>query len=82
MNNTFINRNLKIAIDKVEESIDIDKDLYHEEFCDDEALVSIGKEFNIKDKDKKNYDYNGKHSHTEGALSGSIYFIMKYKHSL
>ena len=42
-NITFINRSLKNALDKVEESLDIDKDLYHEEFCNDETLVCMGK---------------------------------------
>ena len=28
------------------------------------------------------HDYNGNHAHTEGELSVSNYFIMKYKHSL
>ena len=71
----FFETKVKQAIEKYEEAINPDSDLSKEQFCDDLALTSMAKLWDIGRSEPIKV---GKASPTEGTLPGSIYFILKY----
>jgi len=79
MNNDFINERLRQAREKVAEATDPSRALSKEEFCDDLALTSLAR---LWDVGKSEPIKVGKASPTEGALPGALYFALKYKDSL
>ncbi|KAK3269456.1 hypothetical protein CYMTET_22107 [Cymbomonas tetramitiformis] len=79
MNDDFITEKLETAKAKVEEVLDRKRPLSKEEFADDLALTSLAR---LWDVGKTEPIKVGKASPTEGALPGSLYFVLRYKHSL
>lgn len=75
----WIQNKVKQALDKVEEATDPNKELSKEEFVDDLALTSFARLWEVGKTEPIKV---GKASPTEGTLPGSIYFIVKYEHSL
>jgi len=73
--NQFIQGKVKIALAKVKEEADINSSLHKEKFCDDLALTSMAKLWDIGRSEPIRV---GKASPTEGTLPGSIYIILKY----
>jgi ADP-ribosylglycohydrolase len=72
---TFIQEKVAIAIKKVNEATDENRDLYKEQFCDDLALTSMAKLWDVGRSEPIRV---GKASPTEGTLPGAVYFILKY----
>merc|ERR1711937_145687 len=75
----FIRTKVKQAIDKVAEATDPTNKLSKEEYVDDLALTSMARLWEVGKTEPIKV---GKASPTEGALPGSLYFILKYKDSL
>lgn len=75
----FISKCLYDAKRKVAESSDMQSDLAKQKFVDDIALTSMAR---LWDVGKSEPIKVGKASPTEGALPGSLYFALKYQHSL
>ena len=73
--NKFIQDKVLIAINKFKEVENKESNLYKEEFCDDLAITSMAK---LWDVGKSEPIRVGKASPTEGTLPGSVYFILKY----
>lgn len=71
----FIQDKVSIAIKKVQEARDENSDLYKEQFCDDLALTSMAKLWDVGRSEPIRV---GKASPTEGTLPGAVYFILKY----
>ena len=71
----FIKNKVQIALSKVKEEADENSSLHKEKFCDDLALTSMAK---LWDVGKSEPIRVGKASPTEGTLPGSIYIILKY----
>ncbi len=71
----FIQDKVQIALNKVKEEADENSSLHKEQFCDDLALTSMAK---LWDVGKSEPIRVGKASPTEGTLPGSIYLILKY----
>ena len=72
---TFIQDKVAIAIKKVAEAQDEKSDLHKEQFCDDLALTSMAKLWDVGRSEPIRV---GKASPTEGTLPGAVYFILKY----
>jgi ADP-ribosylglycohydrolase len=72
---SWIQKKVQQAIDKYEESIDESRPLHSEEYCDDLAVTSMAR---LWDVGKTEPIKVGKASPTEGTLPASIYFILKY----
>ncbi|KAL6759738.1 ADP-ribosylglycohydrolase-domain-containing protein [Haematococcus lacustris] len=79
MNNAFIHERLRQARAKVAEALDPGSALSKEEMCDDLALTSLAR---LWDVGKSEPIKVGKASPTEGALPGALYFALKYKDNL
>jgi len=73
---SFIQKKVKQAIEKVKEATDPNSPLSKEAFVDDLALTSMAR---LWDVGKSEPIKVGKASPTEGTLPGSLYFILKYK---
>ncbi len=71
----FFETKVKQAIAKYEESIDENSDLSKEQFCDDLAITSMARLWDVGRSEPIKV---GKASPTEGTLPGSVYFILKY----
>ena len=71
----FIQEKVAIAIEKVKEANDEKSNLYNEKFCDDLALTSMAKLWDVGRSEPIRV---GKASPTEGTLPGAVYFILKY----
>lgn len=71
----FFEDKVNQAIYKYEESINPDSDLFKEKFCDDLALTSMARLWDVGRSEPIKV---GKASPTEGTLPGAIYFILKY----
>lgn len=76
---SWIQKKVKQALDKVAEATDTNQPLSSEEFVDDLALTSMAR---LWDVGKSEPIKVGKASPTEGTLPGAIYFIIKYEDSL
>ena len=71
----FIENKVAQAIAKYQEASDENSQLHKEHFCDDLALTSMAKLWDIGRSEPIKV---GKASPTQGTLSGSVYFILKY----
>jgi len=71
----FFELKVKQAIEKYEEAIDENSALSKELFCDDLAITSMARLWDIGRSEPIKV---GKASPTEGTLPGSVYFILKY----
>jgi len=71
----FFEEKTKQAIEKYEEATNPDTDLSKELFCDDLAITSMARLWDIGRSEPIKV---GKASPTEGTMPGSIYFILKY----
>lgn len=72
---SFIQEKVEIAIKKVQEASDVNSQLYKEQFCDDLALTSMAKLWDVGRSEPIRV---GKASPTEGTLPGAVYIILKY----
>lgn len=72
---SFIKQKVKQALDKVEEALNPAKSLGKEEYCDDLALTSMARLWEVGKTEPIKV---GKASPTEGTLPGSVYLIVKY----
>lgn len=71
----FIKQKVKQALDKVEEALNPQKTLGTQEFCDDLALTSMARLWEVGKTEPIKV---GKASPTEGTLPGSVYLIVKH----
>ncbi len=71
----FIENKVAQAIAKFQEATDENSQLHKEQFCDDLALTSMAKLWDIGRSEPIKV---GKASPTQGTLPGSVYFILKY----
>ncbi len=71
----FIEGKVAQAIAKYQEASDENSQLYKEQFCDDLALTSMAKLWDVGRSEPIKV---GKASPTQGTLPGSVYFILKY----
>ena len=74
----FIESKVAQAIAKYEEATDETTELSKEPFCDDLALTSMAKLWDVGRSEPIKV---GKASPTQGTLPGSVYFILKYMNS-
>ena len=74
----FIESKVAQAIAKYEEATDKNSELSKEPFCDDLALTSMAKLWDVGRSEPIKV---GKASPTQGTLPGSVYFILKYMNS-
>ncbi|RDX34221.1 ADP-ribosylglycohydrolase family protein [Arcobacter sp. HD9-500m-PIT-SAG03] len=71
----FFEEKVNQAMEKVEEEGNPNSDLSKEQFCDDLAITSMARLWDIGRNEPIKV---GKASPTEGTLPGSVYFILKY----
>jgi len=71
----FFEDKVNQAIAKVEEEANPNSDLSKEQFCDDLAITSMARLWDIGRSEPIKV---GKASPTEGTLPGAVYFILKY----
>lgn len=71
----FIENKVAQAIAKHKEATDENSELSKEQFCDDLALTSMAKLWDVGRSEPIKV---GKASPTQGTLPGSVYFILKY----
>ncbi|MAD41806.1 MAG: ADP-ribosylglycohydrolase [Arcobacter sp.] len=71
----FFEEKTKQAISKYEEAVNPESDLSKELFCDDLAITSMARLWDVGRSEPIKV---GKASPTEGTMPGSIYFILKY----
>lgn len=71
----FFEEKTKQAIAKYEEAVNPDSDLSKELFCDDLAITSMARLWDVGRSEPIKV---GKASPTQGTMPGSIYFILKY----
>ena len=71
----FIEGKVAQAIAKYQEASDTNSQLSQEQFCDDLALTSMAKLWDVGRSEPIKV---GKASPTQGTLPGSVYFILKY----
>jgi len=71
----WIQKQVKKGIDKYEEAVDTSRPLGKEEFCDDLAITSMAR---LWDVGKTEPIKVGKASPTEGTLPSSVYIILKH----
>jgi ADP-ribosylglycohydrolase len=71
----FIETKVAQAIAKHKEATDENSELSKEQFCDDLALTSMAKLWDVGRSEPIKV---GKASPTQGTLPGSVYFILKY----
>ena len=71
----FIENKVAQAIAKFQEASDENSQLHKEQFCDDLALTSMAKLWDVGRSEPIKV---GKASPTQGTLPGSVYFILKY----
>jgi len=78
-NHPHIDKWLRDAIEKVNETKDPSSDISKEEFVDDVAITSMAR---LWDVGKSEPIKIGKASPTEGALPASLYFALKYSYNV